>query len=129
MLSFRLFDASDATRLRLVVTLSAPRRALDLPAGNQLLYFAELAIGPFEDTPRKIYGLSPIECLALALATLDAQIRLEHTRAPLRWDDGRAYGGDFDMPVAQLLELHSVSARRAAQRNAARDPDPPGWPP
>ena len=127
MLSFDLFDAVNRDMKRVTVRLDSPRRS-DIPAGAILLYACDLKLGPEEVPTHEVIGLSPVECLAAALASIDSWLRFEHHRAPLVWDDGRAYGGDYDIPIVQVIEQYNAEAKAAFAAASSRSGAKLQWP-
>ena len=108
-LSFTLHDAAERDQVRVVVELDWPVRR-EKTLGIEVAYACTLVLGLEGIAPREISGFSPIEALAFALASIDSYIRLEHERQPLVWSDGRAYGGDYDIPVLQVIEQYETMA-------------------
>ena len=127
LLSFALFDAVNRDVKRGDVQLGAPKLS-DIPAGTTLMYACDLKLGPEYVPTREVVGLSPIECLATALAIIDSWIRFEHHRAPLVWDDGRAYGGDYDIPIVQVIEQYNAEAKAAFAAASSRSGAKLQWP-
>lgn len=127
MLSFDLFDAVNPNVKRVTVRLNSPRRS-DIPAGAILLYACDLKLGPEEVPTREVIGLSPIECLAAALGSIDSWLRFEHNRAPLVWDDGREYGGDYDIPIVQVIEQINNETKAVYDKEATKRGIEAKWP-
>ena len=109
-LAFSLYDAAQPDEVRIVVSLDWPTQRPNA-VGIDSMYACSLVVGPEGMPACDMAGFSPIEALAFALAVMDSTIRLEHERAPLVWGDGRAYGGDYDVPIMQIIEPYTNVTR------------------